>query len=160
MEKTSKSKPANAVPEGFHTVTPFLIVDGAERLISFIKDAFDGKQLFISKDDDGKVIHATVSIGNSRIMLSDTMGMPAQTSMLYLYVENVDEVYRKAVKAKGISVHEPSDEFYGDRAAAVKDEWGNVWWMATHVEEVDEKELDKRAKQVMKERNGKEPATH
>jgi PhnB protein len=152
MKNASKNKPAKAVPEGFHTVTPFLIVDGAERLIQFIKGAFDGQQLFISRDDEGKVIHATVSIGDSTIMLSDTMGMPAQTAMLYLYVDNVDEVYNKALGAKGISVHEPSNEFYGDRAGAVKDEWGNVWWIATRVEEIDMTELDRRAKQVMRER--------
>jgi uncharacterized glyoxalase superfamily protein PhnB len=161
MEKTSKSKSVRAVPEGYHTVTPYLIVDDAKGLIEFIKNAFDGKLTFQMDRDDNKIMHATVSIGDSTVMISDTMeGMEAQTSMLYLYLENVDSVFRKAVQAKATTVHEPKTEFYGDRAGAVKDPWGNVWWMATHVEDVDQKELERRAEKVMKERKEKGSEVH
>jgi PhnB protein len=160
MEKTSR-KSVRAVPEGFHTVTPYLVVDNAAGLIDFIQKAFDGKQTFIHKADDDRIMHATVTIGDSTIMISDTMeGMPAQTAMLYLYLEDVDNVFRKAVKAKATSIHEPKNEFYGDRAGAVKDEWGNVWWISTHVEDVDPQELERRSKQVQREQKEKGDEVH
>jgi uncharacterized glyoxalase superfamily protein PhnB len=161
MEKSKKNKSVRAVPEGFHTVTPFLLVDNAEKLIEFIKNAFGGKLTYITKTEDDKVMHATVMIGNSTIMISDQMeNTPPQTAMLYLYLDDVDATYKKAIQAKGISVHEPTNEFYGDRAGAVKDEWGNVWWMATHVEDVDEEELNRRSKEVLQERKEKGSEVH
>jgi PhnB protein len=161
MENATKSKSVRAVPEGYHTVTPYLVVDNARELIDFIKNAFGGKETFQMKRDDGKIMHATASIGDSTVMISDTMeGMEAQTSMLYLYLEDVDSVFKKALQAKATVVREPRTEFYGDRAGAVKDRWGNVWWMATHVEEVDQKELERRAEKVMKERKEKGDEVH
>jgi PhnB protein len=157
MEKQGTLKSIKPVPEGFHTVTPFIIVNNAAGLIQFIEKAFGGKQTYITKEDDGKIMHATASIGDSTIMLCDVMeGMPAQTAMLYLYLPDVDRVYQNALKANATSVHEPSDEFYGDRAGAVKDQWGNVWWIATHVEDVDEQEIERRKKIVLKERKERE----
>lgn len=161
MEKGIKSKSVRAVPEGFHTVTPYLVVENAQELLEFVKNAFDAKQTFRMDRDDGKISHATVSIGDSTIMISDTMeGMQAQTCMLYLYLPDVDTVFKKAVQAKATTVHEPTTEFYGDRAGAVKDQWGNVWWMATHVEDVEQKELERRAEKVMKERKEKGHEVH
>jgi PhnB protein len=152
MEKTSKSKSARAVPEGYHTVTPYLISDDAAGLIRFIEQAFDGKVTSKTMRDDNRIMHATISIGNSTIMISDTMeGMPPHTAMLYLYLENADETYKKAIKAKATSISEPKTEFYGDRAAAVKDASGNTWWMATHVEDVSEDELQRRSKEFLKQ---------
>jgi len=160
MEKT-KSKSVRAVPEGLETVTPYLIVDNAAKLIEFMKDAFDGRVSFISNRDDKKIMHATVSIGTSTIMIADTMeGMKPHTAMLYLYLEDVDGVFKKAIAANATSVQEPKTEFYGDRAGAVKDEWGNVWWIATHVEDVDPAELDRRSKQVLKEQKSKRSEVH
>jgi PhnB protein len=161
MEKASKKKSVRAVPEGYHTVTPYLVVDKAHDLIDFIKNAFDGKVNFIAKRDDGGIMHATVSIGDSTIMISDTMdGMQPQTSMLYLYLEDADAVFRKAVNAKATSIREPATEFYGDRAGAVKDQWGNMWWIATHVEDVDDEELKRRSEKFMKERKEKGDEVH
>ena len=152
MEKSNKRKSVRAVPEGFHTVTPYLVADEAEQLIDFIKNAFNGKLTFIFKDTNNRVLHATVEIGNSIIMISDTMeGTPAQTSMLYLYLEDADAVYNKAIQANATSVRELKTEFYGDRAGAVKDEWGNTWWIATHVEDVDDDELRERSKKINEE---------
>lgn len=151
METTKKGRAVHAVPQGFHTVTPYLVVDNAAGLIEFIKKAFNGKQTFRTDQGD-KIMHATVTIGDSTIMISDTMeGTGTHTAMLYLYMENVDAVYERALKAKGTSVREPRDEFYGDRAAAVTDQWGNTWWIATHIEDVDENELERRSKEARTE---------
>lgn len=93
-------------------------------------------------------MHASVQIGDSQIMVSDsTEKYPAGASRLYLYVDDVDVIYQNAINANGISLREPVDEFYGDRSGGIKDAWGNEWWIATHVEDVDDDEMEKRAKQ-------------
>ncbi|MFZ6009831.1 MAG: VOC family protein [Bacteroidota bacterium] len=155
MEKSKKA--VRAVPEGFHTVTPYLVVDNATKFMEFIQKAFNGKITYVMKQpDDQKVMHATVQIGDSTIMLSDAMeGHPAQTAILYLYVNNADELFDKATQAKATVVQKMEDQFYGDHVGAVKDEWGNVWWIGKHVEDVEEKELERRAKIVQKERKEK-----
>jgi len=162
MDKgTNKSKSVKAVPEGFHTVTPYLIVDGAAKFIDFLKSAFNAKQTFLMPAEGGKIMHATVTIGNSLVMISDSMeDMPPKPCMLYLYLDNVDATYKQAVAAKATSVHEPTDEFYGDRAGAVKDAWDNVWWIATHNEDVDDQELKRRAKKAQEERAKKGNEVH
>ena len=146
--KKQKSKSVKAVPEGMHTVTPFLVVDGANELIRFIEQSFDGKVTSIMKTKEGRVMHAGVQIGDSQIMVTDsTEKYPAGNTRLYLYVDDVDATYNNAIKAKGTSLREPTDEFYGDRSSGVKDAWGNEWWIATHVEDVDDEEMEKRAKE-------------
>ena len=149
MEKTSKNKSVRAVPQGYHTVTPYLLANNAAGLIEFMEKAFDAKMAYKMLHDDKSILHAAVTIGDSTIMLADSMeGHPAQQGMLYLYLENVDEVFQKALRAKATSVREVQDEFYGDRAGAVKDPWGNTWWISTHVEDVSDEELEKRAKEM------------
>lgn len=162
METSAKkNKSVRPVPEGFHTVTPYLIVDGAAELIEFIKNAFGGKDPYIIKGENNSIMHATINIGDSRVMISDTMeGTEPQTAMLYLYVENTDELYKKAINSKATSVYEPTSEFYGDRAAAVKDKWGNIWWMATHEEDVDDAELEKRKAKHIAEYKKKHEEAH
>jgi PhnB protein len=161
MEKANKNKSVRAVPEGLHTVTPYLMVNNAQGLIEFIKNAFDGKVTFVQKRDDDKIMHSTMSIGDSTVMISDTLeGMEAKTSMMFLYLEDVDSVFSRAMQAKATSVREPVTEFYGDRAGAVKDQWGNTWWIATHVEDVDPEELQRRAEKVMQERREKGNEVH
>ena len=146
--KNQKSKSVKAIPEGMHTVTPFLIVDGANDLIKFIEQSFNGKVTSIMKTKEGRVMHAGVQIGDSQIMVTDsTEKYPAAGTRLYLYVDDVDETYKNAINAKGTSLREPTDEFYGDRSSGVKDSWGNEWWIATHVEDVDDEEMEKRAKE-------------
>ena len=155
QSKNPKQKAVRAIPEGFHSVTPFLVVDEASKLISFTKKAFDGKMTSIFNMDDGKVMHATVRIGDSEIMIADSMDQfPAGVAKLYLYVEDVDATYKQATNAGGESLREPTDEFYGDRSAGVKDAWGNEWWIATHIEDVGAEEMKKRQKEFMR----KEPA--
>jgi len=151
MDKKSqkqKGKSVKAIPEGMHTVTPFLVVEGASEFIRFIEQSFDGKTTSIMKTKEDKVMHATVQIGDSQVMVSDaTDRYPAGATRLYLYVNDVDTIYQKAINAKGTSLREPTDEFYGDRSAGIRDTWGNEWWVATHIEDVDDEEMEKRARE-------------
>jgi uncharacterized glyoxalase superfamily protein PhnB len=134
------------IPVGFHTVTPFLVVKGAEQLLDFLEAAFKAEINYLMKDPGGKVMHATAKIGDSIVMLADANDkMGAMPCMLYLYVEDVDRVYRQAVVAGGQSLREPTDEFYGDRSAGIKDAWNNQWWVATHIEDVEMDEINRRA---------------
>lgn len=148
--KNPKQKAVQAIPDGFHTVTPFLVVDEASKLISFMKKAFNGKMTSTFNYDDGKVMHATVRLGDSEIMIADAMDQfPAGMAKLYIYVDDVDATYKQASSAGGISLREPTDEFYGDRSAGIKDAWGNEWWIATHTEDVGAEEMKKRQKEFM-----------
>ena len=133
------------IPEGFHTVTPYLIVPDVALLIDFLKQAFNAEAVFRSSLPDGSVSHAEIRIGSSMVMLGQSRGewKPLPT-MLYLYVEDVDAWYRRAVNAGASSVKEPTNEFYGDRVAGVQDPAGNQWWMATHVEDVSPEEMARR----------------
>ena len=143
------------IPEGYHTITPYLVVDGAEKIIRFMKEAFGAQPLFEPMmRPDGKVMHAEFKIGDSVVMISDASERAKATStMLYLYVPNVDAVYQKAVKAGGISEMEPTNQFYGDRSGGVKDPAGNRWYIGTHVEDVSPAELKKRAAEFMKQQH-------
>jgi PhnB protein len=150
---------AQPIPKGFHSITPFLVVKDAEKWLDFVEDAFDGETTFLLKHesgkDAGKVMHATTKIGDSCIMLAEAMDkFPASTAMLYLYVEDVDAVYKQALEAGAESMREPVNEFYGDRSAGVKDKWGNQWWIATHIEDVEGEELDKRAREFNQKNPG------
>jgi len=142
-----KTKP---IPDGFRSVTPYLVVKGAEQLIEFMKKAFDAKQIYVSKRPDGTIMHATMLINDSMIMLAEaTEQYPILPSMLYLYVPYTDAVYKKAMAAGAISIMEPADQFYGDRNAGVKDASGTQWWIGTHIEDVSEEELQKRQEKLM-----------
>lgn len=150
QKKKTGAEDVKPVPEGFATVTPFLIVNGAIRLIEFMKKAFGARVMSKTMTDREQVMHAQVQIGNSVIMISDTMeGMQQQLAILYLYVGDVDAVFRQAVEASGEVAREIRDEFYGDRAGAIKDEWGNTWWIATHVEDVPQDELERRSREAL-----------
>jgi len=146
---------AEPIPQGFHSITPFLVVNDAEEWLEFVENAFEGETTFLLKHESGKykgkVMHATTKIGDSCIMLSEAMeNYPATSTMLYLYVEDVDKVYDQALKAGATSIREPVNEFYGDRSAGVKDKWNNQWWIATHIEDVEGEELERRAREFDK----------
>jgi uncharacterized glyoxalase superfamily protein PhnB len=139
----SKVKP---IPEGYHTITPFLVVAGAEKLIDFLKQAFGAKETFRTALPDGTIKHAEIKIGNSMLMMGDAKGECAPSkSMFYLYVEDTDALYQSALAAGATSIMPPSDQFYGDRSGGVKDPFGNEWWIATHIEDVSSEEMEKRA---------------
>ena len=143
------------VPQGYHTVTPYLVVDGAEKIIRFVKEAFGAQPVFEPMArPDGKIMHAEFKIGDSVVMLADTSERAQATSdMLHLYVPNVDAVYQKALKAGAKSLTEPADQFYGDRSGSIMDPAGNRWFIATHIEDVSPAELKKRAAEFAKRQN-------
>jgi len=130
---TSHVKP---IPDGYHTITPVLMVNGAAKLIDFLKQAFGAREKERFTDPTGKILHAEVTLGGSIVQLSDAMGewKPIQVPLL-LYVTDTDSTYRRALQAGATSLREPMDAFYGDRSAGVKDSFGNSWWIATHQED-------------------------
>jgi len=143
--------PVNYIPEGYHTVTPTIIVKGAARLHEFLKSVFDAKVLISVPGPNNTIAHSEVQIGDSRLMVADASPMfSAQSSSFYLYVPDCDAVYKRALAAGAKSEREPKDQFYGDRNGSVVDEWGNRWAMGTHVEDVSNEELDRRMKAMPK----------
>jgi len=124
-----------AVPEGHHTVTPYLVVSGVAKLIEFVKQAFGAKEVFLSKRADGSVQHAEVKIGDSIVMMGESAEKQFP-GMLHLYLEDVDAVYQRAMGAGAKSLREPADQPFGDRMGGVEDEFGNQWWIATHTKDV------------------------
>jgi uncharacterized glyoxalase superfamily protein PhnB len=124
----------NPIPEGHHTVTPYLVIPGVAKLIEFVKQAFGATEVFLSRRPDGTVMHAEVKIGDSIIMMGEGgEGGKNFPGMLHLYMEDVDAIYRRAIQAGAKSVREPADQPYGDRTGGVEDPFGNQWWIATHV---------------------------
>jgi len=141
------SKSVKAIPEGHQAVIPYLVVDGAEKVIEFLKQTFDAKEMVRMTGPDGTIGHTEVRIGDCVVMLSEARDpwkpMPA---MIYVYTEDVDAAYRRALEAGATSVSEPKDQFYGDRSAGVTDACGNQWWIGTHIEDMSEEELLRRYK--------------
>jgi PhnB protein len=146
-----------AIPEGHHTVTPYLTVRDAVKVIDFLKQAFGAVTTYEPlKQPDGSIIHAEVKIGDSYVMLAEESEMAKATpSSLYLYVPDVDAVYQQAVKAGGKTIMAPIDMFYGDRSGGVKDPSGNSWMIATHKEDVAPLELAKRTEAFYKQQKPK-----
>ena len=139
--------PVRPIPEGYHTITPCISVRDAARQIEFLEKAFDAKLLEKHLHPSGKVAHAVVQVGDSRIMLSDENAeFPATPTLFVLWSEKTDELYKRALAVGATSVREPADMFYGDRTGGVKDMNGNQWWLSTHVEDVAPEELARRAK--------------
>src|SRR5688500_8395942 len=118
-----------AIPEGYHSITPYLVVEGAARLIEFLKQAFGATEAFAPMPaSEGKIGHAEMRLGDSIVMMADaTLEWKPLTGMLHYYVSDVDAMYQRALKAGATSVREPADQFYGDRSATVKDPCGNMW---------------------------------
>ena len=138
------------IPDGYHTVTPYLMIQGADQVIEFAKNAFGAKERVRMPGPNGTIGHAELEIGDSVVMLADMDErenlMPA---MVHLYMEDVDAVYARAIEAGGKSVQEPKDQFYGDRSAAVQDSAGNKWYISTHVEDVSPDEMERRVAEAM-----------
>jgi PhnB protein len=145
----------NPIPDGYHTATPYLIIDGAAAAIEFYKSAFGATELFRFPAPDGKIGHAEIKIGDSPIMLADEyadMGYKGPKALggsavsLMLYVQDVDTVFQQALDAGATAKEAVSDKFYGDRMGTVVDPFGHVWHLATHKEDVSIEEMQKRAK--------------
>ena len=138
------------IPEGYHTITPYLVVEGADKLLEFIEKTFDGKVTTKMQDDKGRIAHAELKIGDSMLMLAEASEeWGATKTLLYLYVGDTDATYQKALDAGAASVKAPADQFYGDRSATVQDTFGNLWSIATHFEDVSEDEVRKRAQDYL-----------
>ena len=132
-------------PEGYHTVTPYLVVKDVESLITFLKEAFDAEETERVPGPDGTTRHAEVRIGDSVVMMGTARENPPMPGMLYVYTEDVDTAYSRALKAGGESIAQPENQFYGDRTGGIKDSQGNIWYIATRVENLSEEELRERA---------------
>jgi len=137
--------PTKSVPSGYHSVTPYFVVEGAARVIDFMVTVFDGKERERMAKPDGSVGHAEIAIGDSVVMISDaTATSKAMPGMLYVYVPDVDATYSRALAAGATSMMAPADQFYGDRHGGVRDFAGNQWWIATHIEDVSPEEMRRR----------------
>ena len=150
----SKVKP---IPEGFHTATPYLIIKDAASAIEFYKKVFGAVELEVITDDEGKVRHGEIKIGDSPFMITDENAeYPEWLSPLsrggtpvhiYLYVEDVDAVFNQAIAGGAKELLPVKDQFYGDRSGGVTDPFGHIWYIATHKEDVSTEEIKRRAAQ-------------
>jgi uncharacterized glyoxalase superfamily protein PhnB len=135
-----------SIPEGFQTLTPYLVVAYADKELEFVQSAFGATPMHISRRPDGVIMHASLKVGSSMLM----MGQASEpwkplSAAIYMYVEDVDATYKAAIEAGGKSMSEPRDQFYGDRTAGVESPNGIWWWIGTHIEDVPDDELQRRA---------------
>jgi PhnB protein len=153
---TTKVKP---IPDGYHTVTPYLIVSDASKAIEFYKKAFGAAEIARMDGPGGTVMHAEIQIGDSRIMLADECPQMTARSpqslggspvILALYVEDSDSVTHRATAAGAKVVRPIQDQFYGDRSAVVTDPFGHIWNISTHKEDLSMDEIKKRAAALFK----------
>jgi PhnB protein len=148
-EGASQMAKIKAIPQGYHTVTPYLYIKGAGRAIEFYKKAFGAEETVRMDGPDGSVGHAEVRIGDSVIMLADAPDRAADTkdgvtSGIVLYVEDVDSVFKRALQAGATEEQPVEDKFYGDRMGMVRDPFGHEWSIGTHIEDVTPEEMRKR----------------
>ena len=146
------------IPDGYSTVTPYLAVDGAKKAIEFYGKAFGAKERFVMPGPDDTIGHAELEIGNSIVMLSDpfpqsSIKPPTElggtTAGVFLYVEDIDEVFKQAIDAGATETMAPENMFWGDRFGSVTDPFGHSWQIATHVEDVSPEDMVERAKEAM-----------
>lgn len=142
--------PVKPIPDGYHAVTPYLVVRNAAGLMDFLAAAFGATVKERVARPDGAIMHAEMRIGDSLVMMGEASAEhPAQPASLHLYVADADATYKAALAAGATSVRAPTDQFYGDRTGGVRDPAGNTWWIATHVEDVTPAELVARAASFM-----------
>lgn len=137
--------PVKPIPDNYPRVSPYLIVSDVEVTMNFIEYVFNGKVREKMTTPDGSVNHGEMSIGDSVIMMGKaTEEYKPLNAMLYIYVEDTDSTYKRAIEKGAVSVMEPADQFYGDRNAGVTDKDGISWWIASHVEDVSPEEMMRR----------------
>ena len=142
---------AKPIPDGYHAVTPYLMVAGAQKFIDFMSSVFGATVREQMKRPDGRIGHTELVLGDSMVMLSEADDEHAATPvMLHVYVEDVDAAFERALRAGGSVVAPVAHQFYGDRSGGVKEPAGNTVWIATHVEDVAPDELQRRAAEAMK----------
>ena len=148
------------IPEGYHSLTPYLAVEDAAKAIDFYKEAFGAEELMRMPGPDGKIAHAELQLGDSKLMLSDPFPQsnvrpPSErggpTASIFMYVEDVDATFEQAQRSGADVVSELEDMFWGDRFGTVSDPFGHVWSLATHKEDISEEEMAERSKAAMAE---------
>jgi PhnB protein len=155
--------PVNYCPEGYHSVTPYLFVAGAAQALDFYAKALGATELYRLAGQDGRVAHAEIEIGDSRLMLADEnpeMGVKGPrtiggvASSLMIYVEDVDSAFARAVQAGAKPLRPVQDQFYGDRSGSFEDPFGHHWSLSTHKEDVSPEEVSRRYEDMMKRSHG------
>jgi PhnB protein len=151
------AKAAKAVPEGYHTITPQLSLDNAADAIDWYKKALGAEELGRSVGPDGKIMHADIQIGDSRFMLNDAMmgsksakALGGSPIALWIYVEDCDALFNRAVGAGGQVVMAMADQFWGDRCGCFTDPQGYTWWIGTHKEDLTPQEIQLRQEEFFK----------
>jgi PhnB protein len=139
------------IPDGYHAVTPYLICRGAQRAIEFYTRAFGATELYRMPGPDGKIMHAELQVGDSRVMLADEtsefrspQSVGGTSVSMMLYVNDVDATFRKAIEAGAKALRDVKNQFYGDRSGTLTDPFGHVWTIGTHVEDVSPEEMTRR----------------
>jgi len=137
------------IPEGFATLTPNMIVDGAAKAIELYTKAFGAKEMYKMADPSGKIMHACIQIGTSKVFLADTNPqMSANTASFYVYINDVDAAFRQATQAGLKETMAVQDMFWGDRVGSVQDAFGNKWMLATHKRDVSPEEMEEARKKM------------
>lgn len=154
----AKPKKARPIPAGYHTITPYMVCNGAATAIEFYKRAFGAKEKLRMPGPDGKLMHAEIKIGDSHVMLGDEfpeMGATSPATLkgtsvhLFIYSKNVDKAYAQAIAAGATGVMPPADMFWGDRYCKLQDPFGHCWSIATHKEDMTAKEMNRRGAAFM-----------
>lgn len=155
MTEKANAKP---IPEGYHALTPYLTVRGGAKALEFYRDAFGAEELYRMEMPGGNIGHAEMRIGDSTFMLADEneawgnrspLSLGGSATTLLVYVEDVDELFQRTVEAGAEVVKPVENHFYGDRAGTVKDPFGHVWMLSTHVEDVPPEEMERRMQEMM-----------
>ncbi|MCD5984845.1 VOC family protein [Pseudomonas sp. CDFA 610] len=146
------------IPDGYHSLTAYLVVQGAANAIQFYQKAFGFREAFRLDGPDGRVGHAELRIGDSRLMISDgcdqgPLASPESRppSSMHLYIENADTVFKRAVEVGAVEVAPVKDQFYGDWMGTLRDPYGHVWFIATHIEELSHEQIKARAREMWSE---------
>jgi PhnB protein len=159
------NRSVKAIPDGHHTATPYLILKGGTAALDFYKRAFGAEEICRCPMPDGRLGHAEIQIGDSRIMLADEfpeMGAKGPQTLggtpvgICLYVQDVDSVFARAVSAGAKSLRPVQDQFYGDRSGTVTDPFGHQWTVATHVEDIPAAEIQRRMDEMASKMGGKQ----
>ncbi len=152
----------NRIPEGYHSITPYLSIKGATAALEFYKRAFDAAEIYRLDMPEGRIGHAEIQIGNSRIMLADEVpdmsdaiakspqSLGGTTFGLHIYVDDVDAQFQRAVEAGASAKRPVRDQFYGDRSGTIEDPFGHLWTIATHIEDVLTEEIGRRMAAMQK----------
>jgi len=134
------------IPDGFHTVTPYFVVPDGAAFMTFLKNGLGAEEVSMFRGPDGRLMHAQARLGDSMLEFGEaSQQWSAMRLNLHVYVPDTDAAFRRAIQAGARSLRDPRTEFYGERSAGVEDPAGNIWWIATRIEDISEEELNRRA---------------